>query len=193
MQTSKKVNYKFGLYIGNHIVSERIFDADVYNPANRYKVELRPLSQRIIAEFRNILSTPNQYLNFKASVGVDVNKQRRTYRLNEYNYAFDNEDVSGEAFKYALKISDSSKENDDFVIERNFAAKNFNRNSLNSLNIVQKVDDWAYDIQDIIKRKDESQMWDEYELLNKTQLNISDIRNLSVDAKEELLFKVNKR
>jgi hypothetical protein len=193
MQTTKKVNYKFGLYVGENIVSERIFDADVYNPANRYKVELRPLNQRIIAEFRNILATPNQYLTFKISVGADANNQRRTYRLNEYRYASENEEVSAETFKYALKISDSSKESDDFIIERNFSVKNFNRNSLHSLNIVQKVDDWAYDIQDIIKRKDQNQMWDEYELLNKTQLNISDIRSLSVDAKEELLFKVNKR
>lgn len=193
MQTTKKVNYKFGLYLGHQIVSERIFDADVYNPANRYKVELRPLNQRIIAEFRNILSTPNQYLNFKVPVGLDKHNQRRNYRLNDFHYPSDDEDLSPETFNYALKISDSSKESDDFIIERNFPVKNFNRNSIHSMNVVDKVDDWAFDIQDIIKRKDVSQMWDEYELLNKTQLNISDIRGLSVNAKEELLFKVNKR
>lgn len=192
MQNTKKVNYKFGLYQGDEIVSERIFDADVYNPANRYKVELRPLNQRIIAEFRNILSTPSQYLTFKMPVGSDINKQRRTYRLNEYLYSSDHSEVTGDNFKYALKISDSSKESDDFIIERNFPVKNFNRQSLHSFNIVQKVDDWAYDIQDLIKKKDTNQMWDEYELLNKTQLNITDIRGLSPDAKEELLFKVNK-
>lgn len=193
MQTTKKVNYKFGLYQGDEIVSERIFDADVYNPANRYKVELRPLNQRIIAEFRNILSTPSQYLTFKYPAGVDANKQRRTYRINEYQYLSDHNESLGENFKYALKISDSSKESDDYIIERNFPVKNFNRQALHSLNVVQKVDDWAFDIQDLIKGKDVSQMWDEYELLNKTQLNISDIRSLSPDAKEELLFKVNKR
>ena len=184
MQTAKKVNYKFGLYLGHKIVSERIFDADVYNPANRYKVELRPLNQTIIAEFRNILSTPSQYLDFKYPVGADKNNQRRTYRLNDFHYASNDEELSPDTFNYALKISDSSKESDDFIIERNFPVKNFNRESLHSLNLVEKVDDWAFEIQHIIKRKDVSQMWDEYELLNKTQLNISDIRGLSVNAKE---------
>lgn len=172
----RTIDYKFGLYAGNRPIVERIFDAGVYNPTNRYKIDLRPFNSQIISDFRNILESPIQYLNFKLPVGINQRGQLKTYRLNEFKYQSSHDYFPSDSFKYSLKICDSGASGDYLIIERNFPVKNFNRASLYSVNILEKLDDWAYEIQMLLKERDKKQLWEEYVMGNRPPMTITELR-----------------
>lgn len=63
--------FKFSVSYRNNIISERIFDAECYNPIVRQMVNIKELVPEIRKVLQKVLSTPNQRLSNEFYVGMD--------------------------------------------------------------------------------------------------------------------------
>jgi hypothetical protein len=63
--------FKFSVSYRNNIISERIFDAECYNPIVRQMVNIKELVPEIRKVLQKILSIPNQRLSNEFYVGID--------------------------------------------------------------------------------------------------------------------------
>ena len=63
--------FKFSVSYRNNIISERIFDAECYNPIVRQMVNIKELVPEIRKVLQKILSIPNQRLSNEFYVGMD--------------------------------------------------------------------------------------------------------------------------
>jgi hypothetical protein len=67
--------FKFSVSYRNNIISERVFDAECYNPIVRQMVNIKELVPEIRKVLQKILSIPNQRLSNEFYAGInDVNK-----------------------------------------------------------------------------------------------------------------------
>lgn len=187
--TPKQSVFKFGVYVNKQIIAERIFTADVYNPPARYSVNLRPLASRIMSDLQYVLRQPNRRLQFLVYVGKDAEGVEKHYDLENYYYNGlvlpKSKEEPGDDFSFSLKL------NDNFIIERNFKVVDFNPKSVYSLNIVERLDEWAEKIQTHIFKADTRLMWEEYELVNRYNISYQDVRNLAPEKRELMLRRIH--
>jgi hypothetical protein len=202
-----KSHFKFGLYLnnetlGNQVISERIFDADVYNHPTRYSVNIKQFSHEIISSFQRVLSTKNSGLTFKTYVGknskgkkvyVDHNKyvvaeldeNKRNYNITKNDYNFNYPQELNEAFKFTLKIGDN------IIIERDFTVLRFNPKAIFSNEVMDLVNEWVSTINDHIKQNDIRQMWQENALIERYGYQVNEVRTMDKDKKDSLLKKIS--
>jgi hypothetical protein len=67
--------FKFSVSYRNNIISERVFDAECYNPIVRQMVNIKELVPEIRKVLQKILSIPNQRLSSEFYVGMDNNNK----------------------------------------------------------------------------------------------------------------------
>lgn len=187
--TPKQSTFKFGVYVQKQLIAERIFTADVYNPSVRYNVDLRRLAPKIMSDFQYVLRLPNRRLNFVAEVGKDQFGESVHYNLDQYYYNGlvlpKSEEEPEDDFSFSLK------RDEHYIIERNFKVPNFNHRSVHSVDIVERVNDWAEKIQAHILKADTRLMWEEYELVSRYNISYQDVRNLAPEKRELMLRKIH--
>jgi hypothetical protein len=189
-----KDQYKFGLYLNDNPILERVFRADVYNVKSR-TLNLKDVANDMIKGFRDILSSKDSNLTIDKylktykdgvkffgltnsedkSVRVPLTSQQES--LNNTNGYYLNTD---ENFKYILYY------NDNYVIERNFCIKNYNPNARFSSDLTNYFDDIVQYIEAHIKQKDSDFMWGEYNIRNRHGFDIDTIRQFNAEQKEKM-------
>jgi hypothetical protein len=190
-----KDQYKFGLYLNDSPILERVFRADVYNVKSR-NLNLKDVANDIIKGLRDILSTNDSNLNidkylktYKEDVkffglSKEHDKSVRTplsfeqEALNNTNGYYLN---NNENFKYILYY------NGNYVIERNFCVKNYNPNARFSAELTNYFNDIVKYIELHIKQKDSDFMWGEYSIRNRHGFDIDTIRQFNAEQKEKML------
>ncbi len=180
---SQKV-YKFCLYAAGQLVAESEFDANVYNSTTR--VNIIPLSKKIITDLQAVLGSQFDAPSSGLYVGKATDGTNKAYALAR---RFKLPAEVGEIFKYSLRLKDGEKEN--IIIERNFSVKNFNSAMLNHAEIIHTVQYWGEEINDLIKKADQNNMWEQYELVNHFNISYQDVRNLSPDRRNEMLRQIH--
>ncbi len=196
-------NFKFGLFLRNERVAEKIFSADLYNPVVRYSVNIREMIPTIISNLQNTLQSQNDKLTFTDPYGYnsvnyykticDINgldyfklKVPAPYQKANYNTTTKPfTQRNGTEFKFGLYI------NTNTIVERNFYVDNYNPYARFS----QELDDVIYNIvnnflQKHLKNSDINHMWDDHKIINTYSLNIQQVRELSKEKREELLKRV---
>jgi hypothetical protein len=75
--------FKFSLSYKDNILSERIFDADVYNPQIRQMVNIKDLVPEIRKVLQRALSIPTQKLSNDYYVGLNKNNKPVTIKIDD--------------------------------------------------------------------------------------------------------------
>lgn len=191
-------NFKFGIYIRNEKIIEKIFSADLYNPVVRYSVNIRDMIPSIIGDIQNLLQTKSEDLQFENEIWknslvfykkmCDINnldyfklKVPNQVQKNNFINGKSYPSKSGTEFKFGLYI------NSNPIVERNFYVDNYNPESRFSIDIYELVCDIISRLEKYLIKSDVSQMWDDYKLIHTYDLNIQQVRELSREKREEYL------
>lgn len=75
--------FKFSLSYRDKVVSERIFDADCYNPQIRQMVNIKDLVPEIRKVLQKVLSIPTQKLSNEYYVGLNKNNKPVTIKIDD--------------------------------------------------------------------------------------------------------------
>jgi len=106
--------FKFSISYRGNIISERVFDADCYNPIVRQMVNIKDIVPEIRKVLQKILSLPNQRLTKEMYVGVNheneetyVNIFPKSFPMKETyfsnNFYLKDKNISKEGLDKALK------------------------------------------------------------------------------------------
>jgi len=192
-------NFKFGIYLRNEVIAERIFSADQYNPVVRYSVNIREMIPSIISDIQTVLQSGSLDLTFENNDGWSsaLNYYKMLCDVNDLSYFKlkvpaqhqKNNPVSGKPypmkggteFKFGLYI------NHNPIVERNFYVDNYNPEARFSIELMKTVREIVKNLANHLAKTDKNQMWDDHTLINVFDLNIQQVRELSRERREELL------
>lgn len=191
-----KENFKFVLYLNNEPVSEVTFPADTYNQYVRYSVNIKDIAGDMIKKFQTILSTTSNKLNFqysdynllkmyKDSIPDNISfKDSKLYRKSEGSSDEGYYTNPDEQFKFILYV------NDNHVIERNFFVKKFNPESRFSTDLLDYMLEFSDSLQVYLAKKDIENMYEEFDIKNKFNKSITEIRTLNKFDRDNLLKQI---
>lgn len=201
-EKSHENTFKFGVYVNNNTIVERIFSADVFNPVIRYSVDIRDMIPTIILKLQKILSKRNleyKYERGKLKNGdekytydlIDLYKNTLDGKVEGYvnklskppinTYTKNKKTIGGVECKFGLYI------NDNPIVERNFYVDNYNPASRFSLDIVDIVNDIVEDINFTLKTNDVVHMWEDYDLIKTYGIYIHQIRELNKEQRKKMI------
>lgn len=198
--------FKFSLTQGDILLCEKIFDADSFNPFTRYSIDIRDILPRAITKLQKALSKYNYDVHAEVGRLDTTNEESEmiTYDLfgyyqhmvklypsqyrNEIRYypqpivqQIEDKTIRGVECKIGLYINDKP------IVERLFYVDGFNPVARWSNDLVQTVVEITDIIFEKIKKNDVKNMWDDYDLINCRGLSITQIRELPVSKREEML------
>lgn len=199
---NKPDNYRLSFYYADQLVSERIFDANCYNPSVKYQVNLRPLTKEMVEDFRNALrqyvtvedtTFDMGYERIPAMVSENpVNgenflvptRQGKPYNpvdLNQHEYAFNPGNGHDGEFSLVLYI------NETIILNRPFKMRYYNPDTLISRIFTDLIDAWVGYIQDDLRQRDIEQLWDETLLLKHGMFrSLKDVHAVDVEERSEM-------
>lgn len=189
-------NFKFGLYLRNEKIYERIFSADLYNPVVRYSVDIREKIPSIISNLQEVLQSQN--LNFVNDYGHNtkdfykhickINKMHPIKLFVPSNYRDDSKSKfqnKGTEFKFGVYI------NSNPIVERNFYVEKYNPESRFSNELFEHLNSIVDYLESYLLKTDINHMWNDYDLINIYEFKILQIRELSKEKRAEYLNRKN--
>lgn len=162
-------NFKISLVSNNNVVCESIFDAECYNHLTRYNIDVRKEFYWYINNIKSILSSDVVKGDFYGYPMIYNNFDKK------YNH------------KFKLVLYNE----DNIVIEREFIS-NYNLVNLFSSDLIEYLKFIVSDISKAIRNADINMMWEDYDLINRFNLDIRDVRNLTKDERINKLQKIYK-
>ena len=199
-------DFRFQVTQGDVVLCECAFNADNFTPFTRYSINIRDLLPSFITHLQKTLSKKTYMTTFyqKSKNNYDVIYDFNEYReecinkyaikhkyLMRYNpytviQKIEDKTIKGVECKMGLYINNKP------IVERTFYVDGFNPMVRSSVDIV----DAAVYITDKIERRiidtDIDNIWDDYDLINKCGLNMSQIRELTLDRRKFLLSTVKR-
>lgn len=191
--------FKFSLYQGDVLLSERVFDADQFNPFTRYSIDIRDLLSRVITNLQRTLSRKSyttqidddldlyQYRMKMINSYPTEYKKSMKYNPKPITYKIDDKVIRGVECKMGLYINNKP------IVERTFYVDGFNAVSRWSLDVMGVVTEITNSILNKIKNTDIKNMWDDYDLINNMGMNINQVRELPPRKRYELLSRIHRR
>ena len=191
-----KNTFKFVIYQGRNVISERVFSADCFNPVIRYSVDIRSIIPEIIQRLQRTLSRRNLIYNKideKAFVNYNFLKEYqdvcydfkvRAEKLRKPFYIkkeINGKIVKGTECRFGLYI------NNNPIVERDFTVDLYNPAIRFSYEIVESTRDLVEYIENYLKETDVKHMWDDYDLIGSYGIYINQIRDLSFKRRKELI------
>lgn len=117
--------FRFSLSYRDKVVSERIFDADCYNPMVRQMVNIKDLVPEIRKVLQKVLSIPSQKLSNDMYVGFGKNEKPITIKIDDLK-----SQKLSHRFQY---LKEKHKTNTSSIKDRNIN-KNTIQTNLNNIN-----------------------------------------------------------
>jgi hypothetical protein len=192
--------FKFSIYQGDCVVSERIFNANDFNPVIRYSVDIRSIIPEIIQKLQITLSKRNLTFNkIDEKAYVDYNFLR-DYQDVCYNFnlkpiklkkpyyirkEINGKVIEGTQCRFGLYI------NNNPIVERDFHVDKYNPAVRFSYEIVETTRDLVDFIVQYLKEMDSKHMWDDYKLIKTYSLYINQIRELTDKKRNLFLNKID--
>jgi hypothetical protein len=157
--------FKFSVSYRNNVISERIFDADCYNPIVRQTVNIKDIVPEIRKVLQKILSIPTQRLTNDYYVGYNHNNNPITIKINDLK-----DSKLNHRFQY---LKEKHKTPTSSIKDRNINKQTIDNNLI-------KIND-NYMI--VVSLKDNST-----ELFYKKNIQITDDSIIDVKAKSNIAF-----
>lgn len=177
LEVKKENNFKISLFNGEKCVCERIFDANQYNPLIRYSLDIRDILPNFLRDLKDVLSSHDNQHNVN---GVNVlNRLIQSKKKNNIDMV-----KPSIEFKLVLYI------NDNVIVERDFSVKNVNWKSLYSYDVVNYINYIKYLIEERLRINDINLMWEDYDIINKFNMSIQQVRDLDEYSRKNLLRKI---
>ena len=184
--------FKFGLYLRNEKIYEKIFNADLYNPVVRYSVDVRENIPSIISGLQEILQAKDLTFNEPITDKNTKEYYKMICKLNKmhpiklfipHNKESSNSKYQGKGteFKFGVYI------NTNPIVERNFYVEKYNPEARFSNELPVMLDGIVNYLETYLKNSDVTHMWNDYDLINTYELNIQQVRELSKSKRAEYL------
>ena len=188
--------FKFSIYQGRTVLSERIFSADSFNPVIRYSVDIRSIIPEIIQRLQMTLSRRNlsfnkigenahvnynflkEYQDVCYNFNVRADKLRKPYYIKK---EINGKMIKGTECRFGLYI------NNNPIVERDFPVDQYNPAVRFSYEIIEVNRDLVDYIQSFLRETDVSHMWDDYGLIHTYGIYINQIRELNFKRRRELI------
>lgn len=191
-KTHNPSDFKFKVFQGKEVVTERIFSADVFNPIIRYSVDIRKKIPSITQRLQKVMSRRNlNYVDYGYNYLENYEDLLDFYQIDDSKlskpvytkYTHGEKTIKGVECKFGLYI------NDNPIVERKIYVDNYNPACRFSSEITDVVDDITSEIHESLKELDVDHMWGDYVLINTYGLYHNQIRELSKSRRIELVDK----
>ena len=191
--------FRFVLKQNDVLLYEKMFDANKVSSYTRNSVDIRELIPDIIYKIQKLL-TKNKYQTrylFKDDIvydfydynSVEIDKYQEQYREGmvydpqNKTKKIDGKEYYGVEFLFGLYI------NKNPIIERFFYLTEYNKLVRWSNDLVVEMNAIVNDIFDYIVKKDVNNIWDDYDIIKKTNMTIYQVRELSESKRKYLINK----
>jgi hypothetical protein len=181
--------FKFGIYIGEDIICERSFSGNDYNQVTMYQIDVRSIINSIQRRVQNLLSSNNLTYDM---FGYSLLKHYKNNKTDKSKLDIPESktiEINGKTFS-GVEVKIGFYLNDNTILERYIYLNKYNPTARFSAEIYSTVLDIVEDLKDKIKRDDVKHMWEDYELINKFNLHITQIRDLSKEERRNLLKRI---
>jgi hypothetical protein len=180
--------FKFGIYISDDCIIERVFSGDDYNQVTMYQIDVRSIINSIQRRVQNLFSSNNLTYDM---FGYSLLKY---YKNNSDKSKLDipaskTIEINGKTFS-GVEIKIGFYLNDNTILERYIYLNKYNPTTRFSSELYNTVLDITEDLKDKIKRDDVKHMWEDYDLINKFNLHITQVRELSKEERRNLLKRI---
>lgn len=199
--TEHNKTFRFILEQEDVVLFEKIFDGDAISPHTRNFVDIRPCLQGLIRQIQRGLSLNHYDHIFAVNNEVvydfidEHNKMLENYEPygnDEMIYdpkpitkKVDGKEIKGVYCKIGLFI------NENLIVEREFYVDNFNPECRWSNELISMMNDVVEKIQTKILDKDKQNIWDDYDIINRTGMTIAQVRGLANSERNYWLRRIN--
>lgn len=175
---------------------EKQINANQYSPVTRYSVNLKDVMPRFIYRLQRVLSQKSYSTTFESGGKnvydfLDMNhKQINSYKPRyRENMLYvpkpsNNENKRGVEFMFVLRM------NEHIILEHEFCVEGFNSASRYSNDLVDEFNNVIDSIEAKLRKIDIRNMWDDYDIINKFNMNIKQIRTLSPSDRHRLIDRI---
>jgi len=194
--------FKICLFQETNLIAERIFPADIISPSIRTSIDVRSILPSIISKLQKTLSKKEYYYEYEIQ-----NQDKVVYDFLDYRnrmvelypkriqdiinkqpeikkQVIEDKIIKGVEFKFVFYI------NDNLIVERIFYVNGYNNTINYSNDIIYLINDIANKIYNFLKKSDINHMWEDYDLINKYNYTIQQIRELPKMKRDDLLRKL---
>ncbi len=193
-------DFRFVLQQEDVLLYERIFDANVISPITRNYIDIRGELHGIIKQIQNLLSkriyqTGDWFGNHNYNLYEYNQDQIKKYPKNiqkHLNYEpdisvkeIDDRVLRGVNCRFGLYI------NENLIVERFFYVENFNPDCRYSFNLVNGMNEITKEIYSDIIKKDKRNIWDDYNIISRTGMTISQVRDMPQRDRNRWLYRIN--
>lgn len=193
-------HFKFGVYVNDQMINERIFSGDNYNQVVKYQIDLRPIINDIQKQIKRVLSSNSLNYKFNEYNTLKYFKDNNSIGYNNIDNIEESEitikrkidgKINNKTYK-GVEVKIGFYLNTNPIFERSVYVTNYNPKARFSTEFHETVYDIVDTIQDKIKQDDINFMWEDFELMNNYNFNhISQIRELPKEERYRLLKKIN--
>lgn len=185
-------HYKFGVYIDDQPLNERIFSGDDFNQVVKYQIDLRPIINTIQRRIQKVLSSNslnfkfNEYNTLKFFEKNNKNGYNNLDQIEEKSLTINDKTYKGVEVKIGFYL------NSNPIFERSVYINRFNPKARFSVEFHETVCDIVEEIREKIKQDDMTLMWEDFDLMNNNSnfVHISQVRELSKDERSRLLNRI---
>lgn len=194
--------FRFLLEQDNIVLYEKIFDADIISPYTRNSIDIRPCLHDLIREIQRGLSMKEYDHVYMVGNDKEYNFQHEYQKTLKKYEEFGNNEMIYNPEPVIKKIEEKEIRgvycklcffiNDNLIVEREFYVDNFNPNSRWSVNLISLMDGVVEKIREKIIKKDKQNIWDDYDIINKSGMTIAQVRALSSTERRYWMRKIYK-
>jgi hypothetical protein len=195
-------NFKFALHQGDVLFCEKNINANQFSPFTRYTVNIKDVLPRYVNSLQKVLSKRKYVCSYDASdkklydffgYYTEMVKKYKPSQRESISYApkpvvkeVEGVKHRGVEFRLTLHI------NDNLIVEREFFVEGFNIMSRFSEDLVETFNDVVDDFEAKMRKNDIRNIWDDYTIITKNNMNIIQVRSLSYEDRRKMLNRLYK-
>lgn len=190
-------HFTFTLMQGDsELFCEKQINANQFSPVTRYSVNLKDVMPRFVYRLQRALSQRaystsfdsggKKVYDFLGAYHQTIKGYKPGYRDNMlYQPKAVNTDTKrGVEFKLTLRM------NEHIIMEHEFCVEGFNSVSRYSNDLIEEFNSVIDSIEAKLRKTDIRNMWDDYDIINKYNMNIKQIRSLSLSDRHRLIERI---
>lgn len=198
--------FRFSLTQEDNLLCERIFDANQFNPFTRNSIDVREILPKIITNFQKVLSNQDYYTELETGRIDTTKRNSKNYSYNLYDEYLKILESYPIEYQKSMKYNPKSQTieiedrvirgveckiglyiNENPIVERIFYVNGYNTIAKWSVDLLYTFELSVNTIIDKIRMDDVNNIWDDYDLINYRGFTLSQIRELPISKRRNIL------